>query len=377
MRFLPRGRRGVARRLLLGAVALVAVAFAVIAGGETLKRRSQPAPPILTDLPGPDQEPLVFTYLFYWYDSVTGGHLQPQVLNNHPPPDPPANWRSVAWFRKELSDMAYVGIDVVLPVYWGRGEEWSPGGLPVLAQAIAELRASGQPVPSVGMFYDTTILKGQDLTSPQGMAFFYSNIKDFFSLVPREQWALVRGRPIVWLFLSFFAKAYDQAVLDNVYRQFGRDFGVRPYIVRDTSWDYTFRGLWRRGRPVFDYKRPLSTENSYGWNAAYLGYSPQGGVASVGPGYDERGLPGRAGAYRARDDGRWYVKNFAKAIASEKRWLALETWNEFHEASGISETVEHGRQYLELSRGLVQRFKASRRGHPTKAEISWGPRRAR
>jgi hypothetical protein len=36
--------------------------------------------------------------------------------------------------------------------------------------------------------------------------------------------------------------------------------------------------------------------------------------------------------------------------------LAIETWNEFHEATGISDSVEYGRTYIELTRTLVQRY---------------------
>jgi hypothetical protein len=39
--------------------------------------------------------------------------------------------------------------------------------------------------------------------------------------------------------------------------------------------------------------------------------------------------------------------------------LAIETWNEFHEASGIAETKEYGRQYIDLTRQLTDKYRAS------------------
>jgi hypothetical protein len=71
-----------------------------------------------------------------------------------------------------------------------------------------------------------------------------------------------------------------------MFASFGRDFGVRPYIVRETSWDYP---ILRRqdGVPVYDLAHPVRTENSYLWGAALNGYVDRGGVAEVGPGYDD------------------------------------------------------------------------------------------
>jgi hypothetical protein len=100
----------------------------------------------------------------------------------------------------------------------------------------------------------------------------------------------------------------------------------------------------------------VTTDGEYAWGAAFGGYKDFGNVASVGPGYDERLIPGRAGHYRPRDNGEWYEANFDRAIASRKRLLAIETWNEFHEATGISDSVEYGRTYIELTRTLVQRY---------------------
>lgn len=324
-----------------------------------MRRRApgtQPTPsaPAVSTRPTPGvREPTVFTYFFYWYDSTTGGHLQPE--SGQPltlPPEPAPSWRSVDWFRTQLTDMSEAGIDVVLPVYWGTGEDWSTGGLPNLAEAKRQLEAEGQPAPDIGMFFDTTILDGGDLTHPVGKQLFYASIKLYFDEFPRDEWALIDGRPVIWLYFSFFASAFDQSTFDFVYNQFERDFGVRPYIVRELTWDFARID----GEYVED--QPIATEANYKWGAAFDGYSDKGSVAAVGPGFDEREIPGRGDAYRSRDNGNWYRHNFERAIASRKPFLVIETWNEVHEASGIQETVEFGRQYIDLTRELVDRFKA-------------------
>ena len=38
--------------------------------------------------------------------------------------------------------------------------------------------------------------------------------------------------------------------------------------------------------------------------------------------------------------------------------MAIETWNEIHEASAIAETVEYGRRYIDLTRSIIDRQRA-------------------
>src|SRR5579859_5612597 len=186
--------------------------------------------------------PLVFTYFYYWYDSVSGSHLQPDVLHNHFPPSPSPTWRTPDWDRQQLADMSAAGIDVALPVFWGYADgppdPWSMGGLPALATAWHQAQQQGEQPPKLGMFLDTTIVNGRDLTTPDGMAWFYGNFHNYFSLIPRDEWALVDGRPVIFLFSSDYTGAFNQTTFDYAYSHFQADFGVRPYIVREISWDY-------------------------------------------------------------------------------------------------------------------------------------------
>ena len=46
-----------------------------------------------------------------------------------------------------------------------------------------------------------------------------------------------------------------------------------------------------------------------------------------------------------------------RAIASGDRILAIETWNELDEGTGILETGEFGRQYIDLTRRYIDLFK--------------------
>ncbi len=366
-----RRRQPARRRSMPFAVVFLVVAVALAAcssggpAGRTAPSASPSAAPSAVDTssatPEPDpatNSPLVFTYFFYWYDAYSGQHLhEADGLRQHFPPDPAPSYRSVAWFQRQFEDMASAGIDVVLPDYWGYGRDqrWSTEGLSYLALAKQEMLDAGQPAPQIGMFFDTTIIGDRDLTTPEGEEFFYSNFKDFFSRIPRGQWALVDGRPVAFLFTSDRVAAFNQSTFDYVYGAFQRDFGVRPYIVREASWDYPIL-RWQDGAPVRDLAQPIQTDNSYLWGAALNGYVDRGGVAEIGPGYDDTLVPGRHGVVRQRDGGWWYQRNFEKALASGKTMLAIETWDEIHEGSAICETDEFGRQYLDLTRAFTDQF---------------------
>jgi hypothetical protein len=348
---------------VVGLAALVVLAVVGQLADRERQAASAPPPGAPTPTPVPPDARQVLTYYFYWYDSVSGGHLdEAGGMRHHPPPQPAPTWRSVEWHKRQFADMAYAGIDGALAVYWGFDrpeDEWSWRALPVMAQAWRERVAEGQSSPKIGLFFDTTILSNRDLTSAAGRAYFYENLKNFFSQLPSEAWVRVNGRPVVFLFTSDWVSAVDQSTFDYASDQFARDFGVRPYVVREVSWDYP---ILRRenGQPVQDRSRAIQTESSYLWAASIFGYVDRGGVAAVGPGYDDRLVPGRGGGRNtSREDGAFYARAFDAGIRSGKALIAIETWNEFHEGSGIAETVEYGRRYLDQTRELTARFRAA------------------
>jgi Domain of unknown function (DUF5010) len=297
--------------------------------------------------------PMVLTYFFYWYDASTGQHLQKSDgLPIHLPPTPAPSWKSVPWFERQLTDMTDARIDVALPDFWGtsKAQAWSTAGLPRLVAARDALVKQGKTVPTIGMFYDTSILNGLDLTTASGINTFYANIAAFFHLIPKRDWALVDGRPIVWLFLPQNNK-FDQSVFNATYTRFQHDFGVRPYIVRATGWNCATT------KP--NCGEPIKTDASFVWGTAQDGVQITRYVASAGPGYDDRLVPGRTGTYVSRQGGAYYRKNLTAAVKSGRPLVAIETWNEIHEASAIAQTVEYGRQYINITRSIVD---AARKG---------------
>jgi hypothetical protein len=223
--------------LLVGIAALVLLQFPVMRGQSALSTWT------------PDEK-LVAAYYFYWYDVYTGDHLiapdGSDFITNHPPEDYAADYSytEVSWHRRELLDMMTARIDIVLPVYFGSEVNfyWSKPGVTNLVSAMQGLIAEGRTPPKIGMFLDTNALQEQnnnippDLTTLEGKALFYKMISDFFGLVPSNLWATINNRPMLFLYTSDFASAYDQTTFDYINQHFQSDFGTTPYLVLNNSW---------------------------------------------------------------------------------------------------------------------------------------------
>ncbi len=98
----------------------------------------------------------------------------------------------------------------------------------------------------------------------------------------------------------------------------------------------------------------------YAWGAAPFGFnaSPELTIAQVGPGFRNTQLGGEGRIDTPRRDGAYYEDNLRQAFRSGRKIMAIETWNELGEGSGILETVKFGRQYIDLTRRYVDLFKS-------------------
>ncbi len=301
---------------------------------------------------------LLFTYYFYWYDIYSGMHIwdnaehTDDALQDHPATLEDFSFKSVAWHKRELRDLIAAKIDVILPIYWGSAQEmatWSVEGLEKLVQAGQELLAEGINPPKIGLFFDTSTLQyGEyvlrsentptDLNTTFGRAFFFKQIRDFFSLVPPALWARIDGKPVVWLYAAAFTKNANQALVYYVNNRFAAAFpSQRPFIVREVSWN-------------------MQTDRDYAWGAALNG-AQINGVAGVGPGYNDSAVPGRTTPIRDREEGDFYRRNWEQVLGAGRHLAVVETWNELHEGTDICNSREYGRQYIEITAEYATKFK--------------------
>ncbi len=313
--------------------------------------------------------PVVATYFFYWFDSLgLAGGTPPRTNVNpyHATDAATMSFMDPNWYVKQFSDMFDAGIDVVLPDYWGEPGQYNrrvapapafnyfaTQGIPPMIEALDRLRAQGKNL-KVGLFLDTTIMNNEDLTTQRGKEIFYASIRDFYSRIPPQYWAAIDGKPLVWLYDTQKVAAFNQSTFDYVYEHFPKDFGgLQPYIVREWQW---YKAKNTNSSEV------IKTEGLYGWGAAPSGFNsdPRFTVAEVGPGFGNTQFGGPGRLFTDRQGGKYYEDNLILALRSRRKILAIETWNELGEASGILETVEYGRQYIDLTRKYVDTLKSGR-----------------
>ncbi|HEY1295103.1 MAG TPA: DUF5010 domain-containing protein [Chloroflexota bacterium] len=314
-------------------------------------------------------QPLVTTYFFYWFDAT---FLSQQsrgfgVYPYHPTDQDTMSFYDPNWYHKQFTDMLAAGVDFVLPDYWGEPGQYNrrvapapelnlfaTQGLPPMVTALEQLDQEGHPL-KIGLFLDTTILNDEDLTTDRGKQILYASVRDYYSKIPPHLWAAIGGQPVVWLYDAQKVSAFDQSTFDYVNDHFAQDFGgLRPYIVREDQW-YTERA------PT---NRVIQTEGMYGWGAAVFGYNPDRRytISQVGPGFNNTRLGDGPNRFNTdRQDGAFFRDGLEQALVSGRRIVAVETWNELGEGSGILETQEFGRQYIDILRGYADRLKASSR----------------
>lgn len=316
------------------------------------------------------EQPIATTYYFYWHDLTDPARLARFEGRFHVPPDPRHySFLLPETHQREFDDMLAAGLDFVLPVYWGEpghpgrttGETaphyWSTAGIPAMVEALDRNRALGARPLQVGMFYDTTILANADLTTPAGKEYFYVNVRDFYSRIPPGYWAAIDNRPIVWLYDTTWVSRFDQSSIEYLSDRFAEDFGgLRLFVVRESQWQ-TSKGI--------EPPMPVSSDGLYAWGAAPFGFntSPELTVAEVGPGFKNTQYCTGGAEHNCfdvdREGGARYARQLEQAVASHRRILAVETWNEFSEGTDVQESVETGRAYLDLTRRYVAAFKAA------------------
>ena len=325
-------------------------------------------------------QPIVGTTYFYWYDIDTKTHIinrnGTDALTTHPADMNDISYKRVSWHKQQLKDMIAAGVDFLLPVFWGvpgKYDGWSFAGLPPLVEAHSILEKEGHRPPAVGLFYDTSILKWNrfrkgganyhvDLATDFGKDWFYTAIRDFFSVIPPSKWARVDGKPIVFLYAAAFAKKQGPKQLEYVRSRFKKDFGSDLFLVKQPGW-------------------LGEADAMYSWGGAVSGPLIYRQVAALGPGYDHSAVPGRAPLIVERRDGKTYAERWSKVLQlnpKHRPWMVhVETWNEWHEGTDIADSREYGRSYIVLTRRFADMWRTKTQlrvqvPYPDANSVTWG-----
>jgi hypothetical protein len=134
----------------------------------------------------------------------------------------------------------------------------------------------------------------------------------------------------------------DQNFLDDLRKEFVKNFGKSPHIMLDESWK------------TLKLSVPDAAYNYFTSGASLAGLTRNDDTYCAGPGYDDRGLPGRKGVVIPRDEdgikGFRYAKAWQEIIKRNAVTACIETWNNHPEGSEIEPTLEFGYFYSALTK---------------------------
>lgn len=255
----------------------------------------------------------------------------------------PPEVSSAGWYVRELEDLERAGIDTLAVVWWADPEGAAPAA-PVWPGAAALGRAlSSFPELRAALWLEGEELqravaarwgRPADLTQVEDRALLASLVDAFFAALPQASWALDEGHPQVFLAGLRNLGPRAEGFLDAL----ESEARCQPRFVVETA-------ARDRTRPEF---RP---------GAALLG-PQEGDVFTLGPGYDD--ARGESPLIRPRNHGQFLVQSFRAAGAAGANFLLLESWNDLARGTALCETLEHGRSYIELTRHLVQNWRAGK-----------------
>ena len=137
---------------------------------------------------------------------------------------------------------------------------------------------------------------------------------------------------MIWLYDAQRVGAFDQSTFDYVYEQFAQDFGgLRPYIVREDQW---YQPNARRRARDPDGRHVRLGRGGVRLQRRIRAYT----IAEVGPGFNNTRLGDGPNRFNTdRQDGAFFRDGLEQALTSGRRIVAVETWNEFGEGTGILE----------------------------------------
>jgi hypothetical protein len=298
--------------------------------------------------------------VMFFFNCPGGVNCGMDWANTHAPgmaqPDPSLAWPPQAagvynasnpgFWRRELRDAKYAGLQFILPNTYG--PDISEGKILTLAKALA---AEADPV-KVGLFDDTWPWgekwfgpyweQKPDMSRPDQAAarLYQAKWKPFFSEIPPKYWYRVDGKPMIYFYssgkLGFNNVA---AVLSHMKQMFKRDFGVEPFLVVDKAY-------------FADQAMPNVADSKFIWDPLKFGEGYVGMGRSAMKGkvlyhamvkWDPLGRD-RPGAIASASDGLRKGPELLQKVLKDSAdgdILVLATWNDLGEGTGLNRNYDY------------------------------------
>ncbi|MDD8050041.1 MAG: hypothetical protein PHG55_01760 [Verrucomicrobiota bacterium] len=295
------------------------------------------------------EAPKVLAFYYTWYGTPEvsgqwkhwneGGHDPEQLLDSGLPDTGTTQHPAAGLYdshdrgviRRHLQEARQMGIDALISTWWRQGDDYDRG----FRYLLEQIQESNSPLQACAY-----------LELAEGTAGTIADIRYLLSEYGSDPGYLrdESGRPVIFVYSRAMASlSSDQ--WGTVAAEVG--CGTRCLLIAD--------GATPELLPVFGgnhwYNPVTSIVGGLDMRAAYADFVQACeavdalSVATIIPGYDDSNI-GRATPIVAdREDGRLYMRSWAQALASGADWIAITSFNEWHEGSEIEASSEHGTLY--------------------------------
>ncbi len=286
-------------------------------------------------------ERLVLAFYYTWFDpgSWDGGRASDVPLS-------PYNSDDAAVMSKHIDEAISAGIDALVLNWWGAGNRTDTN----LAALLGIAEQKGFRVAAV-----------LDINSPfmQGTASYAENLGRLLAEhAARPAYLRFEGKPVVFFYnvsrlpVATWQQIRSQADPDRaaLWIAEGTDLSYQQVFDGHHLYSIAWPGgsapssiLPKWGDRVRRYNRDHGTAKLW--------------VATVMPGYDDRGVRPQSGFARSREGGEYFRQCWQAALDSRPDWVIVNSFNEWMEGTQIEPGRAHGTAYLEQARGWAAQFK--------------------
>ena len=303
--------------------------------------------------------------LMFWNDCPGGTNCAMGWANTHaagmaavspllsfaPAPSGIYSPKNPGFWRRELIDAAYAGVQFFLLNVFGPDLSASVDPLVQLSKALAD---TSSPV-KIGLFDDTyswgkstgAFAKVPDFVAdPDGAAqtIYDAKWKPFFTRVPQANWYLIDNRPLVYFYNAGTLKRDNAAaVISGLRTRFQADFGVSPFVAVDEAF-------------FQDPNMQAVADGRFNWDTFRTGQISEQTMNGVRidhfmPKWDSLGRD-HAGQIATEADRLVKDDSLLKQRLEESkgsRLTTIGTWNDMGEGTGITRNYDYyaGGEWLE------------------------------
>lgn len=288
-----------------------------------------------------DTERLVLAFYYPWFDGNTWRSGKVPDL-----PQNPYNSDDPAAMARQIDQAQGAGIDAFVLNWWGKQNRTEKN-----LKALLDLAAQKGFRVAVDFDFKNSPVMG-------GVASYAENLRHLHTVhAGHPAYLRSGGRPVVFFFnvsalpLATWQSLRDQADPGRNALWIAEGTDLKYQTVFDGHHLYSV--TWPNRIP------PAQTLSQ--WGDRLRTYNRDQGtdklwVATVMPGYDDRKARPGSGFVRSRDGGEYYRQCWQAAIASQPRWVIINSFNEWPEGTYIEPSQAYGQLYLDLTREWAARF---------------------